>query len=365
MSRKLATIRIISELEPIEGADFIEVAKIDGWQVVVKKGEFNVNDKILYLEVDSWVPHELAPFLCKTKDPKEYMGVKGEKLRTVKLRGQLSQGLVLDLHKIMSYDQAHCLPIGEDMTEALNIQLWERPVASCLAGQVRGSFPLFIPKTDQERIQNLKSYFNEYPELEFEITEKLDGSSCTIYNKMNDPEVGVDHDFGVCSRNLDLAEDINNSFWKMARRYCLKDILRDLKLSVAIQGELIGEGIQGNKYKLKDQDLRVFDIYDIDKRRHLTSSERLEILGRINVHSYDWYYKENGIKTPVLNSVPLLGTLKLKDFTFESLLAFAEDISKLTNTPREGIVCKSNELVGSRTISFKVISNKFLFCNQD
>lgn len=357
MSRKLATIETILDIQPIPDADAIEVITVRGWTVVVKKEDnYKIGDKVVYFEVDSWIPHELAPFLCKTKEPKEFEGIPGERLRTIKLRGQLSQGLVLDPHKLFNHEFANQVEIGTDVTELLNIKLWERPLPAQLSGQVKGSFPSFIPKTDQERIQNLKNYFNKYPDLEFEITEKLDGSSCTIYNK--------DGDFGVCSRNLDLAEDMNNSFWKMAHRYCLKEVLTGLKINVAIQGELIGEGIQGNKYKLKDQDLRVFDIYDIDKKRHLTSNERLKVIQDINGYAYDWHYKEHGIKTPVLELVPLLGTLKLKDFTFESLLAFAEDTSKLADTTREGIVCKSNELVGGQTISFKAISNKFLLLDK-
>ena len=356
MSRKLATVETILDIQPILDADASDVATVRGWSVVVKKDEFIVGQKCIFFEVDSWMPVELAPFLVKHKEPREYMGVKGERLRTAKLRGQLSQGLVLDPHKIMSHDQAHLLPIGTDMTERLNIQLYEKPVAACLAGQVRGSFPSFIPKTDQERIQNIKNYFEKYLDLEFEITEKLDGSSCTIYNKMNDPEVGVDHDFGVCSRNLDLAEDENNSFWKVAHKFKLREILKELNLSIAMQGELIGEGIQGNKYKLRLQDLRIFDIYDIDKRRHLTSNERLEILDKINL-----ILNKKGEN---LFHAPLLGILKLKDFTFEALLAFAEDTSKLADTTREGIVCKSKELVNGQTISFKVISNRFLLLDK-
>ena len=94
--RKLASVRVIKQLSPIEGADRIEVATVDGWEVVVKKGEFKVGDSCVYFEIDSWVPHEVAPFLTKEgKEPAEYKGVKGQRLRTIKLRGQISQGLVI------------------------------------------------------------------------------------------------------------------------------------------------------------------------------------------------------------------------------------------------------------------------------
>lgn len=97
MTRKLASIRRIANIQPIEGADAIVVATVDGWKVVVKKDEFKVGDLAVYLEIDSWVPHNLAPFLSKGQEPREYNGVKGERLRTVKLRGTTSQGLLLKL----------------------------------------------------------------------------------------------------------------------------------------------------------------------------------------------------------------------------------------------------------------------------
>lgn len=96
--RKLATIRRIAEVKSIEGADLIEAVRVDGWWVVAKKGEFPVDSLAVYMEVDSFVPTGIAPFLTKSgHEPKEYEGVKGERLRTVKLRGQLSQGLLLPI----------------------------------------------------------------------------------------------------------------------------------------------------------------------------------------------------------------------------------------------------------------------------
>lgn len=99
--RKLATIRRIAEVKEIVGADAIEAVRVDGWWVVVKKGEYQVGQLAVYLEVDSWVPTDIAPFLTKAgHEPKEYEGIKGERLRTVKLRGQLSQGLLLPISVI-------------------------------------------------------------------------------------------------------------------------------------------------------------------------------------------------------------------------------------------------------------------------
>jgi hypothetical protein len=163
--RKLASIRKINLVEPIEGADAIEVATVDGWKVVVKKNEFKVGDLVVYFEIDSWVPTGLAPFLSKGKEPREYNGIKGERLRTIKLRGQISQGLILPY--------AICGKIceeGEDVSELLYIQKYEAPIPAQLAGQVKSTFPSFIPKTDQERVQNIPDLLSgRYADEEFEV----------------------------------------------------------------------------------------------------------------------------------------------------------------------------------------------------
>ncbi len=212
--RKLASIKPITHIKPIEGADAIECAIVDGgWPVVVKKGEYQVGDAALYFEIDSWIPHEIAPFLSKGQEPREYNGVKGERLRTVRLRGQISQGLLLRLEDaFVNYDKNDPIEYGVDFSEQLNIQKWEAPIPAQLQGTMKGNFPDFIPRTDQERCQNLhKEIFEEHKDDSYEVTLKLDGSSMTVY--INDGEIGV------CSRNIDLIETEGNTFWKVAREY--------------------------------------------------------------------------------------------------------------------------------------------------
>ena len=114
--RKLATIRKIDEIRPIPDADAIECAVVGGWTVVVKRGEFQVNDWAIYCEIDSWIPHTVAPFLSKGQEPREFEGVKGERLRTVKLRGTTSQGLLLkieDVFKVVEVDGITYLSISD------------------------------------------------------------------------------------------------------------------------------------------------------------------------------------------------------------------------------------------------------------
>ena len=199
--RKLATIRVISQLKPIKGADLIEVAVIDGWEVVIKKGEFNVGDLCVYFEIDSWIPTELAPFLSKGKEPRIYRGVKGERLKTIKLKGQISQGLVLPIG-ILGMDYVGD-ELNYDVTELLNILKWEPEIPAQLAGKLEGNFPSYIPKTDQERIQN---YIRNMPLAvnQWEVTEKLDGSSMTVYRARDIAKMDGGHRMGVCSRNYEL-----------------------------------------------------------------------------------------------------------------------------------------------------------------
>jgi RNA ligase (TIGR02306 family) len=342
MTRKLATIRAINSLIPIKDADLIELAKIDGWQVVIKKGEFESGDLCVYFEIDSWIPTEIAPFLSKGKEPKTFNNVPGERLRTIKLKGQLSQGLAIPLHQLSEETVDFCTsidwndPTGIDLTEHLNIQLYEKPVPAQLAGMARGNFPPFIPKTDQERIQNIPDHvFEEWKNNTWEITEKLDGSSMTIY--LNNGE------FGICSRNLELKLDqTGNTFVDMGKQY--ESAMRELELNIAIQGELIGPGIQGNQYSLPKHEYRVFDIFDINNQKYYTPAARHKMSLLLDLFHAPIIKKDVSFKTE----------------TKESLLAVAEGNSRLNTTEREGLVFKNND----NNNSFKVISNKWLLNEQ-
>jgi RNA ligase (TIGR02306 family) len=342
--RKLASIKPITYIKPIEGADAIECAIVDGgWPVVIRKGEYQVGDIAIYLEIDSWVPHELAPFLSKGQEPREYNGVKGERLKTVKLRGQVSQGLLLPIELTFWRD------IGTDLTESLGIQKWEPPIPAQLQGTMKGNFPHFIPKTDQERCQNLrKDIFETYKDETYEVTLKLDGSSTTIYNMYDD--------YGVCSRNVDLKETEGNSFWKAARDQNIIEPLRELckekHCDYALQGELIGEGIQGNPEKIKGQRFYLFDIYSMTDKRYMTPLERYAVLDQLKMLGAD------------IEHVPIIDQhvfLTQEYETIDDLLNFAEGSSLNPQTKREGIVFKSWD----SDFTFKAIANSYLLKHKD
>ena len=344
---KLATLRTISELRPIEGAVAIECAVIDGWTVVVKKGEFKPNDMVVFFEIDSWVPTKIAPFLTKTgQSPKVYNGVEGERLRTVKLRGQLSQGLVIPyttfpevvqaVHESNLYDLTNP---NIDLTEMLGIQKWEPTIPAQLMGMAKGVFPSKLRKTDQERIQNLVDQVFDGGENElakYEVTIKLDGSSMTVYQ--------LDGEIGVCSRNLNLKLDQEgNTFVDTAKRIGLLDKLSTLGCNIAVQGELMGVGIQGNRENINGRHrFFVFDIWDADKQEYMSPTDRYALC------------EELGVETvPVLHTDTTLEALGLVDL--QSILDFAEGPS-LTHKIREGVVFKRVD----GQFSFKAISNTFL-----
>jgi RNA ligase (TIGR02306 family) len=339
--RKLATIETITDLSPIDGADKIEVATVKGWKTVVKKNEFKVGEQVVYFEVDSWIPNELAPFLSKDK-PKKYNEILGERLKTIRLRGQISQGLVLPLT---------CLPEniepveGLDVSETLNILKWEKEIPANLRGQIKGNFPAFLRKTDSERIQNLWKNFETFVTLSenpgIAVFEKLDGTSCTIYRK--------ESQFGVCSRNLELKLEDNTTYSNFVEGLQIQKLFEENGFDdLAIQLELVGPGIQGNKYNLPNIAGFVFDIFDIKSGVYMDMEE---------------FLKTDILEKLKLPQVPFLGLFKNTELTLENTLKLADGNSVLYPTPREGLVLKplKESVIGKeQRFSIKVISNEFL-----
>jgi RNA ligase (TIGR02306 family) len=361
--RKLATIQKIREILPIEGADSIEIAVVNSWKVVTKKGEYNPGDLCIYCEIDSFLPiREEFEFLRKSSYRKMSDGTEGFRLKTIKLRGQISQGLILPLSTLNSknqeepemvigvsqqpwgdqlqlgpYDDALVIKEETDVTSVLGISKYEPPIPASLAGKVKGNFPSFLRKTDEERIQNMTKDFENMKSNSYYVTEKLDGSSATFYFRNGE--------FGVCSRNLDLIETPDNTFWKVARELFIEEKLGTLEENFAIQGELIGEGIQGNPYKIKGQTVKIFNVFNIDKNEYLNLKEMEEFLSKINSDQRP------------LELVPVLDREYKLPETIEEILTYAESSSALNpDTKREGVVIRNSD----KSISFKAISNSFL-----
>ncbi len=207
---------------------------------------------------------------------------------------------------------------------------------------MKGTFPGFLFKTDQERVQNLTDYFVTHKDTAFEETEKIDGTSATFYIRNGE--------FGVCSRNLELQEDEKNTLWRIVHSLEIKELLLDLNRNIALQGEIAGEGIQKNPLKIIGHRFVIFDVFDIDDGCYLTPNEREKFLSSWNNKSLE--------HVPILNEK----VYKIKKYEdIPSLLKHAEGSMTINeNGIREGIVYKSTERVHGRIISFKVINNEFL-----
>lgn len=349
--RKLATVRTVSSKSPIEGADFIETVMIDGWQCICKKGEMNIGDKVIYFEIDSFLPiRDEFEFLRKSSYKKMEGDKEGFRLKTMKLRGTLSQGLAIPLSLLNLNPDDH--NIGDDLTSLLNVELYEPPIPVSLTGLCKSTFPRFIPKTDQERIQNIPEYFQKYKNTEYEVTVKLDGTSSTNYFK--------DGEFGVCSRNMDLIESEENLYWKNANKLRLRDILKELNMNIALQGEIVGPGIQKNRAKLSEITFFLFDIYDIDNQIYFCPEERLSLMKEINKIAENY--------NTVIRHVPIvMMPCPFFDYfpTIQEALEAADGNTLLNPaTTREGIVCKPMESTKQRN-SFKIISNNYLLKNDE
>lgn len=361
--RKLATIRTIKEMRPIPEADAIETAIVDGWECVVRKSEgFKQGDLIVYIEIDSIVP-ERPEF--------EFLRDRKFKVKTIKLRKQISQGLVLPTSIL---PEGTKIEEGYDVTDILGVKKYDpegdaeqklskdtpkpkNPVIKFLMrfkwyrkyfvkSKRRYGFPDWIVKTDEERIQNKTIMFDieKKKGTLFIVTEKLDGSSLTTFVEKR----GKKFDFGVCSRNVNLTNTPDNSaYWTIVRQFNIEGVLTEIaKLfnadKVVLQGEILGDGIQGNKYKINGYDLYAFNLI-IDGKR-------------IDTLSMDEILKGFGIKV-----VPIIdANFKLKD-TIPDMVEYAKGDSVLLKRKREGIVLRNYD----NYVSFKVINPEFLLEDKD
>ncbi|OWK42991.1 Phage protein [Fimbriiglobus ruber] len=346
--RKLASIQTVNTIEPIPNADAIERVRVLGWWVVAKKGEHRPGDKIVYCEIDSLLPERaefefLRPssFKPEVRDGDTLVRAAGFRIRTVKLRGQVSQGICFPLAIL---PPGAPTDEGADVTELLGVAKWEPPLPVGMGGKVKGGFPGFLSKTDETRVQVLEPVLERNRGKTFFVTEKLDGTSFTAFLRADE--------FGICSRNLHMDEaDETNVLARVAKKLELEAKLRAIRdrhgFSPAVQGEIIGPGIQKNKYGLDAPDLRVFNLLDLDAGRLVDYAPALAILADVG-----------------LQTVPQLGPMVL-DHTIDELVQFSIGSSVLNpRTPREGIVLRPpveerDPDVGGR-LSFKVINPQFL-----
>lgn len=351
--RKLATIQFISWLSPIEWADRLEIAKVLWRECVVEKWKFCVWEMIVYCEVDSFLPELPEYEFLRARCFKIYDGKGWFRIKTIKLKWQVSQWLILPRTKdVMKYS------IGDDVAEQLWIikydleLLKERSVQQhtrrkyklikwllysiLIRAKVKlwiikydKPFPSFIPKTDEERVQNCVELLEKYKWKDFVVHEKLDWSSITCYLRK--------WKFWVCSRNLELV-NTDNQYREAVTRLWVEQMMRDTfwDRNIAIQWELVWPNIQNNRYKFNDTKIYWFTCFDIDKQKRVSTA----IL---------W----------IDNTVPYIDTVEVHENISERVW-ISEWKSYINNSvTREWIVVRSLD----ESISFKVINPNFLLEN--
>jgi len=341
--RKLVTIQKISEVKSIPDADFIELVEIKGWQCVAKKGEFKQGDFCVYFEVDSYLPiDERYEFLRKTSyRSNDYMG-EGFRVKTVKFRGEISQGLALP---VSAFPEITAASEGDDVTDILKVRKWEMPEQVGSAGIAIGSKPYGIPTTDETRIQSIPEFLENFTGKPYYISTKMDGTSCTVYVK--------DGKVGVCGRNDEYKEEVEScSMWAYVYKHNLKEKLLALGEDIALQGEFCGAGIQKNRLKLYEPALYVFDVIKIGEGDKLRKCGLDEILS---------YCDKLGVE-----SVPIEETGDSFGYTLPELLERAKG-QYVSGLDKEGIVVRTRDYgrVGNDKLSFKVINNDFLAKEKD
>ena len=341
--RNLVTKQKILEVKQIPDADSIELVIIKGWQCVAKKGEFKPGDSCVYFEVDSYLPiDERYEFLRKTSyRNNEYMG-EGFRIKTVRFRGEISQGLALP---VSSFPEAAAAADGADVTDLLNVRKWEMPEQVGSAGVAVGDKPYGIPTTDEIRIQAMPEFLEHFMGKPYYISTKMDGTSCTVYVK--------DGKTGVCGRNDEYKEDPETcSMWAYVYKHNLREKLAALGEDIALQGEFCGAGIQKNRLRLYEPTLFVFDVVKIGDDDKLRKCGLDEILS---------YCDKLGIQ-----SVPIEETGDSFNYTLTELIERAKG-KYASGLDKEGIVVRTRDYgrMGSNKLSFKVINNDFLAKEKD
>lgn len=364
--RKLASIVEIASCDPIPETDRLSVATMagKGWRVVTGRDEFKPGDLAVYFEIDSYLPPDDARYdflhgRCLKRFVSKGGGVlrEGVRIKTAKLRGVISQGLLMPIAK---FPEAAGMSTGADLTALLKVdhydevkEMLQPAIGNPLNSEAMGDFPGLIPKSDEERLQGLAEYFETMKGRRFEVTAKDDGSSATIFFS---PTIDGSDPFGVCSRNLRLKRPDGggkvSAFWQVEAKYGLEEKLRSIYekdgRELALQGELVGPGINADRDRYPDFEFHVFRIWDLGAQAFLPPAERVALcaghgIPHVQVIEPDF---------PFFDRIT----------TMDEALKFAEGRT-LRGNEREGIVMKASD--GIDDTHFKVVSNRYLLKEQD
>lgn len=332
---KVATLEYIEEVKDHPNADKLELAKVKGWQVCVKKNEFKKGDLCIYIQTDS-VLEDCPQY--------EFLRNKNFRIKSVRLRGELSEGIVFPTSLLNEFGHTTVVLddkiVGTDVSDLIKAEHYEKPIPVSLSGDVTGYLPSFLKKTDEENIENVCEVLNELKDNPYYITVKVDGSSGTYYIK--------DGVFGVCSRNLELKQSDKNGFWRVANKYQIEEKLKSYfgDKNICVQGEVYGPGIQGNLLGVPEISFAVFNLWDIDNRNYLGYNEIISFCKNTEIPMVDVI--EHGDSF---------------DKTLEDLQKMSNELKYPNGNVAEGIVVRPKEVFHSvimnQHCSFKVKNEEF------
>lgn len=347
----LATLERVVAVEPHPNADKLDIIRILGYDAIVGRNQYKAGDLVVFIQPDSILPTDKE--WCQ--DLLRYTS-KG-RIRSVRLRGEWSMGLVVSWADSGLFGKMDAHYEGSDVSDLLGVTKYEPPLPKNT--QARGGLPYDIPKTDEERWQNIRK-IDDFMGKDVDVTLKIDGSSASFYCILpghHPAYKGSSPGAGICSRSLELKTGIDeagipyNSKWHEAeRRYNILQKLRtycvDHGVSLVLRGEIFGEGIQGfahNPHAQGSVDFAAFSVYNITEGRY----------ERIND---DHYVME---VAPLLGvpTVPLLesGALDGAHLTPELIAKYDHQLKSLeangvVYNRFEGVVCNFNDS------SFKIIN---------
>jgi len=333
--RLLVTIQRVRAISPIPDSDFLELAHVMGWQCVAKKGEFKEGELGVYYEVDSFLPlDERYEFLRASSYRDNVDNGEGFRIRTMKMRGQLSQGLLLPFEK---FPELEGCTEGADVTEKLNVKKWYIPETANAGGTIIGERPNGIPASDEIRIQSALELLEQLKGKPYYITTKMDGTSGIVYY--------IDGKIGCCSRNKEIKDETDALYWLPVYKYGLKEKFEKLGRNIVLTGEIIGPGIQKNRLRLAEIEWNVFDVKDWDANRYLPYDDAIALCAEL------------GLKT-----VPLEERGEQFDYSLETLLEKAKG-KYPSGLDKEGIVVR--DVNAPKAVSFKVLNNDALLKEKD
>lgn len=347
-NRKLASVQRIEKVDPVKDADRLEVATVLGWEVVVGKGDFKPGDKIVFFEIDSFLPmKDEFEFLKKFSYKNNELNGEGYRIKSKKIRGQMSQGLIMSLDSLGIDKDTE---IGTDLTKELDVNLYMTKEVKTGQGLFLDQFHPKIQKTDEIRVQSEPERLTALQGKPYYITEKVDGTSTTIsYEK--------DEGIKCFTRNTQAVDTEPNFLIDFFDSIGLIDALKENNKNIYFQGELHGPKIQKNRLKKKEISWLFFNIGYIDGN----SSKRVPF------KDWDKFFEENE---------------KLKDFknmhvkVLEEGDNFQYNLEELKKISvgnydgagqREGIVIRPQEDIeyNDEPLSMKVINDKYLLKNEN